>query len=360
MDKDIINYSQCWEDPDILTKALKISADDIVLSVTSGGDNAIALLLCNPQKITSIDLNYAQNYLLELKLTAAKVLTYDEYLSFLGITDSSNRGDSFSKVKQYLTPEASLFWSNHYTAIETGVINSGRFEKFLNSFRKYLLPLVHSSKTITQFVTVSSLKQQREFYKNRWNTKRWRMYFRLATSRSILKYFARQRGMFKYTKMKMVSDEYLKRLKSNLSNIPLTNNYFLHYCLTGGFGKTLPAYLQKKNYALLKKNKTSKLSIVSSNTLTYLKSVPDNSYTKYNLSDIFEALSDNETNMLWEEIIRTSKKDAVIVYWDNLLSNPVPARFSNIVKSEKQLERKLSSKDRVFFYGDFHIYKIIK
>ena len=232
MDKDIINYSQCWEDPDILTKALKISADDIVLSVTSGGDNAIALLLCNPQKITSIDLNYAQNYLLELKLTAAKVLTYDEYLSFLGITDSSNRGDSFSKVKQYLTPEASLFWSNHYTAIETGVINSGRFEKFLNSFRKYLLPLVHSSKTITQFVTVSSLKQQREFYNNRWNTKRWRMYFRLATSRSILKYFARQRGMFKYTKMKMVSDEYLKRLKSNLSNIPLTNNYFLHYCLT--------------------------------------------------------------------------------------------------------------------------------
>ena len=122
----------------------------------------------------------------------------------------------------------------------------------------------------------------------------------------------------------------------------------------------MPAYLQKKNYALLKKNKTSKLSIVSSNTLTYLKSVPDNSYTKYNLSDIFEALSDNETNMLWEEIIRTSKKDAVIVYWDNLLSNPVPARFSNIVKSEKQLERKLSSKDRVFFYGDFHIYKIIK
>ena len=88
MDENIINYSQCWEDPEILMKALNINTDDIVLSVTSGGDNTIALLLSNPQKVIAIDLNPAQNYLLELKLAATKVLSYDEYLSFLGITES--------------------------------------------------------------------------------------------------------------------------------------------------------------------------------------------------------------------------------------------------------------------------------
>ena len=360
MNKNIINYSQCWEDPDVLIKALKINPTDSVFSVTSGGDNTIALLLCSPQKITSIDLNSAQNYLLELKLAAAKALSYDEYLSFLGVADSLNRSNLFLRVKPYLTSEASLFWSNRYTAIEKGVLNSGRFEKFLNLFRKYLLPLVHSNKTVTQFINVSSLEEQRKFYKNCWNTKKWRMYFRLATSSYILKYLARQRGMFKYTKMKIVSNDYLKRLDSNLYNIPITENFFLHYCLTGCFTKALPPYLQEKIYIFLRKNKILNLSIISSDILTHLKSLPENSYTKFNLSDIFEALSDQEINPLWEEIIRVAKKGATIVYWDNLLPRSVPSRFSGIVKVDKQLQKKLSQEDRVFFYGGLHIYKIRK
>lgn len=360
MDKNIINYSQCWEDPEILIEALNINVDDIVLSVTSGGDNTIALLLCGPQRITAIDLNSAQNHLLELKLGAAKALSYDDYLSFLGITDTSARPESFSKIISYLTPEASSWWSKHHAVIEKGIINNGRFEKFLNLFRKYIFPFVHSSKTIAQFITSPSLKAQREYYKNHWNTRKWRIYFRLATSSSVLKYFARQRGMFKYVKMKKVSNEYLKRLELNLNNIPITNNYFLHYCLTGRFNEALPVYLQKKNYRLLKKNKTLPLSIITNDVISYLKSMPANFYTKFNLSDIFEALSENETSLLWREIIRTSKSGAVIVYWDNLLPKPVPSNLSDIVKAERQLERKLSSKDRVFFYGDFHIYKVLK
>lgn len=360
MNKDVINYSQCWEDPDILIKALNINAGDIVLSVTSGGDNTIALLLFNPQKIIAVDLNPAQNYLLEFKLAAAKGLSYDEYLSFLGVVNSSSRRDSFSKVKRYLAPETSFWWSNHRAMIEKGIINSGRFEKFLNLFRRYLLPLVHSSKTVTQFLTVSSLEEQRDFYENRWNTKRWRMYFRLATSSYILKYLARQVGMFKYAKMKIVSDEYLKRLKSNLHNVPIASNYFLYYCLTGSFSKSLPIYLQEENYKIIKKNKIFNLSIVRNDILTHLRSTPENSYSKYSLSDIFEALSDQQINALWKEIIRTAKKGAIVVYWDNLLPRPVPSQFSDIVKVEKQLQRKLLHQDRVFFYGGLHIYKVIK
>lgn len=358
--KSICNYSQCWEDPNVLLKALRISSNDIVLSVTSGGDNTIALLACDPKKITTIDLNPTQNYLFELKLAAAEVLSYDEYLSFLGIADSVNRRNLFLRVKPNLTSEASLFWSSHYTAIDKGVLNSGRFEKFLNLFRKYLLPLVHPSEIVTQFLNISSLEEQRKFYKNCWNTKRWRMYFRLATSFYILKYLARQKGMFKYTKMKLVSNDYLKRLDSNLYNVPITENFFLHYCLTGYFTKILPPYLQEKIYASLRKNKSPNLSVISSDILTHLKSLPKSSYTKFNLSDIFEALSDQEMNTLWEEIIRVAKKGAIIVYWDNLLPRPVPSRFSGIVKVDEQLQKKLSQEDRVFFYGGFHIYKVIK
>lgn len=360
MNKYTINYSQCWEDPEVLTKALNIKANDIVLSVTSGGDNTLALLLCNPKRIVAIDSNPAQNHLLELKLAATNGLNYNEYLSFLGATDSCSRHQSFTKIRRYLTNEANDWWSTNDKLIEIGIINGGRFERFLNLFRKYFLPLVHSTETITKFLSVSSLKLQRKFYKNHWNIKKWRMYFRLATSSYVLKYLARQRGMFKYTEMKIFSDKYLNRLESNIYNIPITSNNYLHYCLTGNFGKALPIYLKRMSYETLKENKTNKLSIVTNDLLDHLMSISSNSYSKYNLSDVFEALSNREIDKLWKEIIRTSKKDAIIVYWDNLLPRPVPSKFSDMVKAEKNLQRKLTQQDRVFFYGGLHVYKVIK
>ena len=84
MKSEIINYSQCWEDPLLLNEALEINAQDTVLSITSGGDNTLFLLLKQPKKIVSIDFNPVQNYLLELKIATLKALPHGEVLEFLG------------------------------------------------------------------------------------------------------------------------------------------------------------------------------------------------------------------------------------------------------------------------------------
>ena len=57
-----IGYSQCWEDPATVREALRITPDDDVLAVTSGGCNVLALLLDRPHSITAVDINPAQNY----------------------------------------------------------------------------------------------------------------------------------------------------------------------------------------------------------------------------------------------------------------------------------------------------------
>ena len=98
MKKQIINYSQCWEDPVILNEALAINSQDTVLSITSGGDNTLALLLQHPQRIISIDFNKTQNYLLELKIAAIQALNHEELLEFLGANKSYHREELFKKV----------------------------------------------------------------------------------------------------------------------------------------------------------------------------------------------------------------------------------------------------------------------
>ena len=59
-----IAYSQCWEDPATVREALRVTPEDEVLAITSGGCNAPALLLDQSRSLTTLDINPAQHYLL--------------------------------------------------------------------------------------------------------------------------------------------------------------------------------------------------------------------------------------------------------------------------------------------------------
>lgn len=360
MDKKLINYSQCWEDPQVLIEALSIHPTDRVLSITSGGDNTLALLLSGAGVVDSIDLNPVQNYLLELKKGAAKCLAYDEYLELMGVTDSKRRRALFEKVRASLSPAVDIWWRGHQNLIERGVMHCGRFEHFTIFFARYILPLIHSRRTISELIACRDVQEQRDFYKRHWNSWRWRFFFGLASNRLMLKRYARQKGMFSYAEGQTVADVYRQRLERHLTSVPIQGNYFLHYSLTGGYGKELPPYLTEQGYQQLRKTPGSALSITTDNLLSYLRSLPDNTFSKFNLSDIFEALSPEENDTLWQEIIRTAKSGAKIAYWNNLVRRSYPAQQSALIETDENQLRNLRAKDRVFFYDSFHAHTIFK
>src|SRR3989344_3462214 len=360
MDKKLINYSQCWEDPQVLVEALSIHPTDHVLSITSGGDNTLALLLAGAGKVDSIDLNPTQNYLLELKKSAAKCLAYDEYLELMGVRGSKHRGVLFGKVRANLSPAADTWWSHRQNLIERGVIHCGRFEHFTIFFAHYVLPLIHSKRIISKLLICRNIQEQRDFYKRQWNSWRWRFFFGLASNRLMLKRYARQKGMFSYTEGQTVADVYRQRLERHLTSIPIHGNYFLHYSLTGGYKKELPPYLEEQGYQQLRRTPESALSITTNNLLSHLRSMPDNTFSKFNLSDLFEALSLEDNDTLWQEIIRTAKSGAVIAYWNNLVRRSYPAQQSALIKTDENQLRNLRAKDRVFFYDSFHAHTIFK
>jgi len=79
-------YSSINEDGNSERTALSITTEDTILTITGSGARALDLLVDNPKKIISVDSNPLQSYLLELKLGAITALTYEEFLSFLGLT----------------------------------------------------------------------------------------------------------------------------------------------------------------------------------------------------------------------------------------------------------------------------------
>ena len=90
------------EDTDVLVSALILKQDDVILSITSGGDNSLALSSLSRKRLISIDMNIHQNYLLELKLLSIKELEYKEVLKFFGILNSKDRTVYYDIIKKII------------------------------------------------------------------------------------------------------------------------------------------------------------------------------------------------------------------------------------------------------------------
>lgn len=51
-------YAFTWEDAKVDTRLLKIQEDDVILAITSAGDNILQYALENPKRIHAVDLKY--------------------------------------------------------------------------------------------------------------------------------------------------------------------------------------------------------------------------------------------------------------------------------------------------------------
>ncbi len=360
MEKDIF-YSQCWEDPVILFKALKPSKKDVIVSISSAGDNSLALLQLPIKKLYSIDNNPYQNFVLRLKVASVKNLEKRDSLKLLGFTYSSNRFFVFNSIAHDLSADAVNYFMKRRVIIERGIINAGKFENYFRYFRKLILPFLLSKKKILKFLSFKNIEEQNEFYKNHWNSYLWRKLFLVFYGKKIMNKIGRHPLFFKYTGISDIGKNYLKRAEFGITKIPIRNNYMLEYIMTGKISgrNGYPEYMQKEKYNLIKAN-IDKIDIQTIDLFSFLKKLPDNSIDAFNLSDVFELFSDSDFKNCFEEIYRVSKNGARICYWQNLVLRELPASLKDKFLNHKSLADNLHSIDRGFFYNKLKVLEVVK
>lgn len=80
---DAFVYNQIWEDPRVDLQALRLDEKSRVLTISSGGCNALNYLLENPASVTAVDLNRHHIYLLNLKIAALRFLpAHEDFFAF--------------------------------------------------------------------------------------------------------------------------------------------------------------------------------------------------------------------------------------------------------------------------------------
>lgn len=350
-----ISYAQSWEDPRILQAGLRVGSEDDVLSICASGDNSFALAIAGARSVTAIDLSAPQIALAKLKLVAATQFDLERFRSFLGVDQMGQRVFLYHELRPHLDEATRDFWDEREVWIRTGLTACGKFEGYLSLFREKMLPLVHRRKTIDAFLACETLEEQHAFFHKRWDSWRWRALFRIFFSRAVMARRGRSRAQFAHVEGS-VSDSFLERTEHVMTALPIDDNPFLQWILTGtvsDLNRGQPYFSEEGHRKL--KAAADRIRFVHEDLLAHFKSSPPGTYSAFNLSDVPEYLSEEETEALLRAVVGCARPGARVAYWNLLVPRCRPDSMKDVLERDTALGAKLIREDRAFVYGAFQV-----
>ncbi|HEY2347665.1 MAG TPA: DUF3419 family protein [Puia sp.] len=352
-------FTQNWEDPACDHAALKIKSKDAVLAITSGGCNVLGFLLFDPEVIYSIDINPTQSYILELKIAAIKNLDFEDFVSFSGLHPNTDRMVLYGKIQSGLSRDAQRYWGNQKKLIRNGFIMQGKYEWFIK-FAGRFIRLLQGRKRVLGLFEEKSQSEQEKYFDTVWNTKRFRLLFKILFNKKMLAkrglvadYFHFDDGSTSF------AESFYNRSKRAFRTLPVKGNYFLSLYLLGKYrnDQDVPAYLRKENYDIIK-SRIDRIQIHTAEAQAWLDSMPQRSVDCFALSNICELMSEKDTKQLFTAVSKTARSGARLVFRNLMIPRQPPEELQDQIVKDEALSRKIYENDRSFVYGKVMAYTI--
>jgi S-adenosylmethionine-diacylglycerol 3-amino-3-carboxypropyl transferase len=351
---DYVRYGSVWEDADVLCAALEgVARGGRILSIASAGDNALALLTLDPAEVVAADVSAAQIACLDLRIAAFRSLDDGELLGFLGVTPSSRRLAVYRALRPALASRSAGFWDTHQEAVAAGIIHSGKFERYVRAFRRFVLPLMHSARTVDELCRPRAIEEQQTFYRRRWDGRRWRGLFRVFFSRWVMGRLGRDPAFFDQVEGP-VGERILARTRYCLTELPVSSNPFLIYILTGNYRPgAMPRYLRPEHTGAIR-SRLDRIRPVEG----AVERVDHGRFDGFNLSDIFEYMSPAEHESCYAALLDRANPGARLAYWNLLTPRSCPAAHRGRVRPLTDIAACLQAQDRAWFYQRFQLEEV--
>lgn len=362
--KPAVVYSNVWEDPELNRVSLKVKPGQNVLSITSGGCNSLSLLLEDPGKLISIDLNPAQLAMLEYKRAAIIELSYEEFIDAIGTPflfkpakPAEYRVELYNRIKKHMPQYAVSFWDDNLHHIRDGIMMCGKVEKFFKLYRT-ILGLLYSKEDLQSLFKAENLEQQRERYAN-FRKKRWNALHRLLLNRGVLS-LVKGAHSFAQVDFEDFASNLNKKRSLGMTRFFNPDNYFMCLLMLGGHWHEggMSPYLLRENYPKLQKN-IHKLEIFKGTIGEVLKKDGPGSYDRFNLSNIFEWMTNEVFNGIIREVLELARPNSRMA-WRYTFARPRELDAENLSRLvyEPELSDELFKQDRAFIYESFHVYHL--
>ncbi|MDX1401825.1 MAG: DUF3419 family protein [Kiloniellales bacterium] len=351
-----IRYAQCWEDADILLEGLRVKEGETCLSIASAGDNALALLARNPKRVLAIDLSKAQLYCVEIRIAAYRCLTHRELLQLMGSYPCEDRRALLDMCKADLSPQCRKFWSQRENEVlEHGLGGVGKFERYFRIFRTWVLPLAHRRSTVELLFKQKSTGEREKFYDWVWNSWRWQILMKAFFSRPVMGRLGRDPAFFRYAEGGMAA-HVASRVRHALRVLAPEENPYLQWILTGRHLTALPFSLRPENFEAIRDN-LDRLELRQQSLEDFTQTGDD--IDAFNLSDVFEYMSDESFETLYRHLLTSAQKGARLAYWNMLVPRERPESLRDQIFQEEEKASRLHLKDKAFFYRRFQLEKVL-
>jgi S-adenosylmethionine-diacylglycerol 3-amino-3-carboxypropyl transferase len=349
-----IRYAQSWEDPATVTEGLRIDASSHVLAIASSGDNALAMLLRDAASVTAVDMSAAQIALLELKVRAMEYFPHRACMRFLGVLPADDRLRLYSELQPRLSDVARAYWNRRPGDIRKGVIHCGKFERYFALFRRAMLPLMQSRRTVEALLSCASTAEQEQVYDAGWDNPRWRAMFRVFFSRLLLGRLGRDHSFFAQVTRGDIADELLRRTRRGLTEVPVADNYFVHYILTGRFREPSQAHpwMHPAVFAQLRERSSRLRCRVG--RMGEETPADGHAPTALYCSDIFEYMPEEIAVALLRSLTDAAAPGARLLYYTLF----VPRTLPDFLIPDDDTAATLFGRDRTFFYGSLGIGRV--
>ncbi len=377
---DAFVYNQIWEDPRVDLEALRLDKDSRVLTISSGGCNALNYLLDNPESITAIDLNRNHIFLLNLKKAAAQTLPgHEEFFRFFGVGKCARAEELYKKhIRDALDSETRKFWESE--TLIGKIANGKRIRYFENgglyehSRNGYFLRFFHRLAKFhrcspEKILEAKNPEEQLSIYEREIEPF-FDSLFVNAVGRMPITLFGLGIPPQQYDELKKdlaekksVIDIYRERAKKLAVEYPIDENYFAWQ----GFGRkydtdrcrALPEYLKAENFESLRRNSAT-LSTKIGSVTEEIRVSAQGTYNRFVFLDAQDWMNKESLNELWTVIAEKGGPESRVIFrtagTKSPLTDALPKELSDRFKYDEAESRWLFERDRASIYGGFHLY----
>ncbi|MCB1022824.1 MAG: BtaA family protein [Acidobacteria bacterium] len=377
---DAFVYNQIWEDPRVDTEALEIDANSRILTISSGGCNALNYLLKSPLSVTAVDLNRHHIYLLNLKLAAIKHLPeYEDFFGFFGFgKHQDNRGNYHKYIAPNLDDDTRKFWESSSLI---GKLTHGKRINFFktgglyeNSRNGYFLRFFHKFSHLLgcrpeEVLKAKTPEEQLVLYK-KYIEPFFDSFFIKTVGKLPVTLFGLGIPPQQYDELIKdlgengnILDIYRDRTKKLAVDYPIYENYFAWQAFARKYDtenrRAVPDYLKEENYELLRSNADRLQTRVGSVT-DEIRNSEFGTFDRYVFLDAQDWMDPEMITDLWTAIREKSKRGARIIFRTAGAASPIesdlPADLRKSFLYEKEISERLFRRDRASIYGGFHLY----
>jgi S-adenosylmethionine-diacylglycerol 3-amino-3-carboxypropyl transferase len=364
-------YTQIWEDPEADLAALRLPLGSTIVTISSGGCNALSYLTAQPAQVYAVDLNEAHLSLLKLKLAGLQAFSeYAQFWQFFGEAASVSNSRLYrERLRPILDADARAYWDKR------NVIGRPRHAYFTDGFYRHgmlgrFIGLAHILAKLARIDLTALLNGKPDAAERIQALHRLHDLFHSPLARLITETPAllfslgippQQRALLGAgAPLNEVLHERLLRL---INGHPNATNYFawqaLHRRYPGPGDRCLPPYLQASQFERMRDG-AGLIIPVHANLRLFLESLPAREVDAVVLLDSQDWMAAEEIRALWTAIDRTGSDNVRVIFRTAGKESPLEsdelASLRCIWRRDEERSALGFERDRSGIYGGFHCY----